>query len=143
MSQPQFGNYNNVKKIQRAVVRNQFHCLPALVSAWSGLQQAIYGPSSSSASVMKLVQFNQRQEHVGPETQLSENMLCAWLIREGNSASRPWLQLPSSESVRRCRQTCWCLTLMMGNKIIELVGCEKGIKFDLVQKLEKYIHKTF
>ena len=143
MSQPQFGNYNNVKKIQRAVVRNQLHSLPALASAWSGLQQVIYGHSSSSASVMKLVQFNRRQEHVAPETQLSENMLCALLIREGNSAARRWLQLPSQESVRKCRQTCWCLTLMTGKKIIELVVCEKGIKFNLVQKLEIYIHKTF
>lgn len=30
-----------------------------------------------------------------------------------------------------------------GTKIIELLVCEKGIKFDLVQKLEKYMHKIF
>lgn len=131
------------KKIQRAVVRNQLCCLRALASAWSSLQQAIHGHSSSSASVMKLVLFNQRQEHVAPGTQLSENMLCALLIREGNSAARHWLQLPSREFVRRRRQMCRCLTLMTGNKIIKLVVCENRIKFDLVQKLEKYIHKTF
>lgn len=127
------------KKIQRAVVRNQLHCLPALASSWSGLQQELYSRSSSSTSAMKLVLFNQRQEHVAPETQLSENTLCALLIREGSSA-RHGLQLSSQESLRRCRQMCWCLTLMMGNKIIKLVVCEKGIK--LVQKLEKYINKT-
>lgn len=118
MSQPQFGNYNDLRKIQKAVNNiswNQLHSSPALVSAWSGPRQVIYSHSSSSASVMKLVQFNWRQEHVAPETQLSENMLCALLIREGNSAIRHWLKLPSQESARRCRQMCWCLTLMTGN----------------------------
>lgn len=48
----------------------------------------IYHHSSSSASVMKLVLFNWKRERVAPETQLSVNMLCAFLIREGNSAAR-------------------------------------------------------
>jgi len=101
---------------------------------------AIYGNSSSSASVMKLVLFSQRQEHVAPETQLSENMLIALLIREGNSATRCWLQLPGWECTGRCREACWCFTVMKENKVMGLVVCEKGIELDLVQKLKQYIH---
>lgn len=63
------------KKKKKSVFRNQL-CFPALVSTWSGLRQAIHSQSSSSASVMKMVWFNRRQEHVAPETKLSENMLC-------------------------------------------------------------------
>lgn len=92
---------------------------------------------------MKLVLFSQRQEHVAPETQLTENMLCTLLIREGNSATRHWLQLPSWECVGRRRQICWCPTVMKANKVIELVVCENGIELDLAQKLEQYMYETF
>lgn len=92
---------------------------------------------------MKLVLFSQRQELVAPETQLTENMLCALLIREGNGATRHWPQLPSWEGVGRRRQIRWCLTVMKANKVIELVVCGKGIELDLAQKLEQYIDETF
>lgn len=92
---------------------------------------------------MKLVLFSQRQELVAPETQLTENMLCALLIREGNGATRHWPQLPSWEYGGRCRQICWCFTVTKANKVIELVVCEKGIELDLVQQLEQYMDETF
>lgn len=144
MSQQQFGNYSNVKKKSRDLLLGiSFTACQHQQAPGQAFSRQYTGCSSSSTSVMKLVLFNQRQDHVGPETQLSENMLRALLVREGNGAARHCLQLPSQESIRRCRQTWWCLTLMTGNKIVELVICEKGVKFNLVQKLEKYVHKIF